>query len=447
MVAVILVIQLLILTILFQYIAPPSTNNPENLVAVQISPGAIGLIEKDKLQRRNKRSLPPSHDINAVEYGKHVGRTVNGPTQAPSAQVDSGNDLKQYNRGDSDHNQRIRERLQDRVDADDIVQRKRSKERVDVQDKAPRQLNAHHSPVQYIDGENKHIPEHGGKKENDDRGSDRIKKDHLTAVDVEGLKRATVRDHATYKPAGGLQNEEPGQENESVEFQGGDVRHSVINKGNIARPQNENPVLELVNSDLKVKEPRRIPRLPSKRPDLDVAEDNHELTKGWEQNQLKLIHSKNKMDAGFKRTLKAIDAYKNSLEIPGLNRGGSIDEYVKRIQKSGKNGNLTYYLKDFCDNASEDLVECTKMNLRKLTPEEEEGRNVMFTLRTTQSYHDTRLNVLFETWLTTLYPGSVFLVTDGEDSDLVEQLENIGEGSDTCYLFGGVIFREQVNVV
>lgn len=441
MVAVILVIQLLILTILFQYMAPPGTTNPENLVAVQISPGAIGLIEKDKLHPRNKRSLPPlnSQDINAINYGNHLDQTLyrNGPTQASNAPVDSSNHLRQFNGGDSNHNQRIREKLTDRVDGDDIVQRKRSKERVDEQEKAPRKLNTHHSPVQYIDGDDKHTAEHDREKEDGDVVIDGSKKDHLPAVDFTGLKRATVRDNATDKPAGrgGLQNEEHNQETKSVELLGG---HTMLNKGNIAHAQNENESPGLEKVDLEIKESRRIPRLPSKRPYLDGAEDNHELTEGWEKHQLKLIHSKNKMEASMKRGLKVIDAYWKSLEVPGLNPGVSVDDYVKNIQESGKNSNLTFYLKQFCDGTSENLVECTQKNLRKLTREEEEGRNIMFTLRTTQSYHDTRLAILFETWLTTLYPESVFVVTDGEDSGLVEQLENIGERSGIRLTLGEV---------
>jgi len=52
------------------------------------------------------------------------------------------------------------------------------------------------------------------------------------------------------------------------------------------------------------------------------------------------------------------------------------------------------------------IVENDTRPFRNLTPFEQEGGNLMFTLRTTLSYHQARLPLLFETWLP-LLPQSV----------------------------------------
>ena len=53
---------------------------------------------------------------------------------------------------------------------------------------------------------------------------------------------------------------------------------------------------------------------------------------------------------------------------------------------------------------------------RPLTANEQAGNNILFTLRTTMKFHQQRLPVLFDTWLTTVNTSNVFLVTDGEDT-------------------------------
>ena len=62
------------------------------------------------------------------------------------------------------------------------------------------------------------------------------------------------------------------------------------------------------------------------------------------------------------------------------------------------------------------LVE-TNQNLhsRPLTPFEAAGNNIMFTLRTTKPFHDKRLPLLFETWMSKANHSNIFIVTDGED--------------------------------
>ena len=64
-----------------------------------------------------------------------------------------------------------------------------------------------------------------------------------------------------------------------------------------------------------------------------------------------------------------------------------------------------------------DLVEADDtLTARPLTANEQAGNNILFTLRTTMKFHQQRLPVLFDTWLTTVNTSNVFLVTDGEDT-------------------------------
>ena len=63
---------------------------------------------------------------------------------------------------------------------------------------------------------------------------------------------------------------------------------------------------------------------------------------------------------------------------------------------------------------------------RPLSTVEEQGGNIMFTLRTTTSYHKKRLPVLMETWMTTVDARNIFVVTDGWDQEMVDQLRKLG---------------------
>ena len=99
-----------------------------------------------------------------------------------------------------------------------------------------------------------------------------------------------------------------------------------------------------------------------------------------------------------------------------------IDDLLKYSDKLN-------FFEEFCKEVTEPLVECGERQARELTEEEKSGQNIMFTLRTTLDYHDQRLPVLFETWLSTVDPRTVFLVTDGEDTELDDITENIGMGN------------------
>ena len=73
------------------------------------------------------------------------------------------------------------------------------------------------------------------------------------------------------------------------------------------------------------------------------------------------------------------------------------------------------------------LVENYTQPFRKLTAFEEEGGDVMFTLRTTLSYHQMRLPLLFETWMTKVDCRRIFLVTDGHSLEWETNARRMGE--------------------
>ena len=85
------------------------------------------------------------------------------------------------------------------------------------------------------------------------------------------------------------------------------------------------------------------------------------------------------------------------------------------------------YFKEYCQSTMEPLVECSETPLRNLTAFEAAGNDIMFTMRTTMKYHESRLSVLFDTWLSEIEPSSVFIVTDGEDEDLLWKTNTLGK--------------------
>jgi len=88
--------------------------------------------------------------------------------------------------------------------------------------------------------------------------------------------------------------------------------------------------------------------------------------------------------------------------------------------------NAQTYFTELCQEKIEPLVECSGRIPRNLTPFEWDGKNIMFTLRTTLAYHKQRLPLLFETWLTTVTPSTVFIVTDGHHTEMEEEIRNRG---------------------
>ena len=94
---------------------------------------------------------------------------------------------------------------------------------------------------------------------------------------------------------------------------------------------------------------------------------------------------------------------------------------------------LQDYLTEMCQEALGPLVECYTSPLRNLSESEARGDDIMFTVRTTAKYHDTRLPVLFDTWLSEMEPSNIFVVTDGEDDeDLIWKTNTLGKCITLC---------------
>ena len=75
----------------------------------------------------------------------------------------------------------------------------------------------------------------------------------------------------------------------------------------------------------------------------------------------------------------------------------------------------------------EPLAEKSGRTTRTLTPFEQAGNNIMITIKTTQSYHRTRVQVLLDTWISAVNASNVFLVTDGNDEEYEGKAKNIGK--------------------
>ena len=58
----------------------------------------------------------------------------------------------------------------------------------------------------------------------------------------------------------------------------------------------------------------------------------------------------------------------------------------------------------------------TSLHTRRLTPVEKAGNDILLTLRTIKKYHDKRLPLLFNTWITKVNKSNIFLMTDDKDS-------------------------------
>ena len=55
------------------------------------------------------------------------------------------------------------------------------------------------------------------------------------------------------------------------------------------------------------------------------------------------------------------------------------------------------------------------------------GNNIMFTIRTTRTFHEKRLPVIFDTWLKRVNGSNFFMVTDGEDIEYENKAKEYGE--------------------
>ena len=78
------------------------------------------------------------------------------------------------------------------------------------------------------------------------------------------------------------------------------------------------------------------------------------------------------------------------------------------------------------EKGDEPSAENSSRTPRTLTPFEQAGNNIMITIKTTQSYHRTRVQVLLDTWISAVNASNVFLVTDGDDEKYEAKACDIG---------------------
>ena len=83
--------------------------------------------------------------------------------------------------------------------------------------------------------------------------------------------------------------------------------------------------------------------------------------------------------------------------------------------------------KDYFCCGPEELIENSNLPVWTLSNNEKAGNNIMITIRTTKKFHQKRLPILYDTWLTVVNGSNVFLVTDGEDDEYQEKNKKLGK--------------------
>ena len=153
-----------------------------------------------------------------------------------------------------------------------------------------------------------------------------------------------------------------------------------------------------------------------------------QLTTGNKVVAIHSVSSKTDSHHSFGRWLaletqvKKLHAERNNDRKVGMDKNRSKKQPQVIIQHTSKprQNNLVK-----C-KATEPLVECLKRPARNLSRAEESGDDILFSLRTTVKFHKKRLPVLFKTWLSTVNLSNVFLVTDGKDANLEQEIASTG---------------------
>ena len=76
------------------------------------------------------------------------------------------------------------------------------------------------------------------------------------------------------------------------------------------------------------------------------------------------------------------------------------------------------YFEDVCNHTEEWLVECSSIPSRPLTQLEATGGDILFSIKTTRTYHNTRPQELLDTWIQDVDPNNIFFVSDARDAKL-----------------------------
>ena len=91
------------------------------------------------------------------------------------------------------------------------------------------------------------------------------------------------------------------------------------------------------------------------------------------------------------------------------------------------NGTKSTKHKDYFCCGPEELIENGNLPVRTLSDTEKAGNNIMITIKTTKKFHQKRLPILYDTWLTVVNGSNVFLVTDGEDDEYRKKSKKLGK--------------------
>ena len=135
-------------------------------------------------------------------------------------------------------------------------------------------------------------------------------------------------------------------------------------------------------------------------------------------------------------------------EKKGIKSEETFDKFEARFEGDPLRTSLSEFFEEVCESRVEPLVECSNRTKRMLNESEAEGVDILFSMRTTVKYHEERLPLLFETWLSEVDPANVYVVTDDDDEDLTWKLRTLSElgGETKKILIGGFVGLSKVQI-
>ena len=416
-ICLVLLFQLLIITMLFRA-SFPST---KQLVAVEISPGALGLLKRrdidnliqNKYSDSNNKTELPSIALLTNQTLNRINKDTPNVHREPEAQ-------------DSEHR---------RIDIREANAQKRSMEDYHGE-KAPRAVEVtvptgviekHPKPTEKYSEPIEKYPKPTEKR------AEPIVSTKLVDKPPVSDTRAVPRDKRIQKPSMLLSypERERMHKNGNARSKMNDLSNKSSNpfqdyyKGleKLMRP-------ELLEPKYLQKEAKNLETFAGVAPPVfDDKKKTDEMENAYKEEKQKMLEY-------WKKVLKTQERKTFRNYVPP--QAESIREKLEKKRKKERNrikflskgvgiSEGMDYLEEVCKVATEPLVECKNRTARELTPREKEGMNIMYTLRTTLAFHTIRLPLLLETWLGTVDSRTVFVVSDGVDNALDETLENIGE--------------------
>ena len=141
-------------------------------------------------------------------------------------------------------------------------------------------------------------------------------------------------------------------------------------------------------------------------------------------NQLDKMHFDARKQTSDDREIGKVDL---NLKLYNKNLSAAESERIRELQEIINPQPLEHWIDDGGYHVLEPLVEYQNLSTRRLSAEELKGNNIMMTLRTIKKYHNSRLPLLFSTWLTKVNRSNVFLMTDDRDSVWQRKVWNAGE--------------------